>query len=264
MTKSIKYSFILAVVLLLNSCSEYNTVLNKGTNPERYELANKLYQDGDFDKAIRMYELVLSSYAVKPQGEVIVFRLANANFQSKDYVTAVYYYERFLRNYDKSTELETAQFNIAESYFQLSPKYSVDQTDTNKAIAAYQNFIDNNPDSKRIDEANNRIKELNYKLEKKSFEIAKQYYKIGNYKSAIKAFDNVMLDFLGTNLKEEAMFFKLKSAYELGMNSVLSKKEARIKEAIKIYLRFNKTYPASEYAKEAKKLFDKLSDEKVV
>lgn len=264
MIKIIKYSLVVAAVLLLSSCGEYNKVLNKGTNPERYKLGNKLYKEGDYDKAIRMYELVLPSYATKPQSEVIVFRLADANYQIKDYLTAVYYYEKFLRSYPKSTELETAQFNIAESYYQLSPKYSVDQTDTNKAIAAYQNFIDNNPDSKRIEEANKRVKELNFKLEKKSFEIAKQYYKIGNYKSAINAFDNVILDFLGTNLKEEAMFYKFRSAYELGINSVLSKKEKRIKEAIKIYQRFKKAYPTSEYAEEAKKLFDKLSNIKVV
>ncbi|MGY6647183.1 outer membrane protein assembly factor BamD [Wenyingzhuangia sp. IMCC45574] len=264
MIKIVKYSIVAATFMLLQSCGEYNKVLNKGTNPERYNLGNKLYKEGDYDKAIRMYELILPSYATKPQAEVIVFRLADANRKIKDYTTSVYYYEKFLRSYPNSTEIDVAQFNIAESYYQLSPKYSVDQADTNKAILAYQNFIDENPESEKIVAANKRVKELNYKLEKKAFEVAKQYYKIGNYKSAIKAFDNVILDFLGTSLKEEAMFYKFRSAYELGTKSVLSKKEKRIKEAKKIYQRFQKAFPESEFLKEAKNLYGKLLKIKVV
>ncbi|MDO6736950.1 outer membrane protein assembly factor BamD [Wenyingzhuangia sp. 2_MG-2023] len=258
MIKIFKCSLVFMTLLLLNSCGEYNKVLNKGTNSERYILANKMYKEGSFDKAIRLYELILPSYAAKPQSEAIIFRLAESNYKTKDYLTAVYYYEKFIRSYPKSTEIGTAQFLIAENYYQLSPKFSVDQKDTRKAMAAFQNFIDENPDSERLEEANKRMEDLSFKLEKKSFEIAKQYYKIGNYKSAIVAFDNVILDYLGTSFKEEAMFYKFKSAYLLGVNSVDYKKEERIKEAIRVYNRYKKAFPTSKYLNEADDLFEKL------
>ncbi|NIJ44969.1 outer membrane protein assembly factor BamD [Wenyingzhuangia heitensis] len=263
MYKIFKYSLIVVLATVtLSSCGKYNKVLNKGTGLERYNMANSLYKEGDYDKAIRLYELVMPQYASKPQAEVITFRLADSNYNIKDYLTAVYYYEKFIRSYPKSTEIESGQYRIAESYFQLSPKYSVTQTDTQKALEAFQNFIDNNPDSKKIAEANKRVDELNLKLEKKAFEIAKQYFKIGNYKSAIVAFDNVILDYLGTSYKEEAMFYKFKSAYELGINSVVHKKEDRIKDALKAYTRYKKAFPASEYLKEADGLYEKLIKEK--
>ena len=262
MLRRIKFSLSIVLgIILLTSCGKYNRVLNKGNSKERYSMANDLYKKESYDKSIRLYELVLPSYESKPQKEVIVFRLGNANYNTEDYTTAIYYYEKFLRSFPKSTELEEGQFKIAECYYQLSPKYSVSQTDTEKAIEAYQTFIDKNPDSERIVDANSRIKELNYKLETKSFEIAKQYYKIGNYKSAIVAFDNVILDFLGTRYKEQAMFYKFKAAYELGVNSVYYKKEARIKEAIKVYTRYKKAFPSSEYLKEADDLYNKLLKE---
>lgn len=254
-----KYSLVVFVLLLLNSCSEYNTVMNKGTNAERYSLANQMYKDGKYSKSIRLYDLILPAYSSKPQAEAIIYRLADANYNEKDYITAVYYYEKFIRNYPKSTEIESAQFKIAENYYEMSPKYSVSQVDTKKAIEAFQMFIDKNPDSERIGEANQKIKELNLKLENKALQIAKQYYKIGNYSSAIVAFDNVILDYLGTSLKEEAMFFKFKSAYQLGVNSVVRKQEKRVKEAIKIYNRYKKAFPKSEYLKEADGLFDELN-----
>ena len=260
MLRSVKLSLVLGVVLL-TSCGKYNKVLNKGTSDERYIMANDLYKEESYQKANRLFELILPAYETKPQKEVVVFRLAEGYYKVKDYTTAIYYYEKFIRNFPKSTELETAQYQIAESYFKLSPKYSIDQTDTKKAMEAFQSFIDNNPDSDKIADANKRINELSYKLETKAFEIAKQYYKIGIYNSAMVAFDNVILDYLGTSYKEEAMFYKFKSAYELGINSIYYKKEARIKDAIKFYTRYKKAFPNSEYLKEADDLYNKLLEE---
>lgn len=261
MIKIINSTVAFALLCTLFSCGVYNKTLNKGTSKERYKLANKLYKEGTYDKAIRLYELAMPAYATKREAEVINFRLADASFYEEDYTTAVYYYEKFIKRYPKSTEIENGQYRIAESYYQLSPKYSVDQVDTKQAIEAFQNFIDRNPKSKRIAEANKRVAELNTKLEKKAFEIAKQYYKIGNYKSAIVAFDNVILDFLGTSYKEEAMFYKFKSAYKLGVNSIVTKKETRINEAVKVFNRYKKTYPTSQYLSEAESLYKKLLKE---
>lgn len=260
MLKSLKVSLVLGVVLL-TSCGKYNKVLNKGTSDERYTMATELYKEGEYHKSNRLYELILPSYETKPQKEAVVYRLADGYFKVEDYITAVYYYEKFIRSFPKSTELENAQYHIAESYYNLSPKYSIDQTDTKKAIESFQSFIDRNPDSEKISEANERINQLSYKLETKAFEIAKQYYKIGNYMSAMVAFDNVIFDYLGTSYKEEAMFYKFKSAYELGVNSIYYKKEDRIKDAIKVYSRYKKIFPNSEYIKEADDLYNKLLKE---
>ena len=80
------------------------------------------------------------------------------------------------------------------------------------------------------------MKELDFKLEKKAFEIAKGYNKTGpysrDYQAAISAFDNFIIDFPGTSLKEDAMFYRLDSAYKLAVNSVAWKKEQRLKDAI--------------------------------
>lgn len=260
MLRSVKVSLVLGAILLA-SCGKYNKVLNKGTSEERYSLANDLYKEGSYQKSNRLFELILPSYETKPQKEVVVYRLADGNFKVKDYTTAIYYYEKFIRSFPKSTKLEDAQYQIAESYFNLSPKYSVDQTDTRKAMESFQNFIDLNPDSDRIQDANERINQLSYKLETKAFEIAKQYYKIGNYMSAIVAFDNVIFDYLGTTYKEQAMFYKFKSAYELGINSVYYKKEDRIEDAIKVYTRYKKAFPNSDNSQEADDLYNKLLKE---
>ena len=55
----------------------------------------------------------------------------------------------------------------------LSPVYSLDQTDTFKAIDKLQSFIDAYPNSEYLAEANETVKVLREKIEKKVFENAK-------------------------------------------------------------------------------------------
>ena len=71
-----------------------------------------------------------------------------------------------------SSKKEEAAFLSAYSYKLASPVYSLDPTDTNKALEAFQEFINLYPNSDKIEEANKHYFDLNYKLQKKYFEIA--------------------------------------------------------------------------------------------
>jgi outer membrane protein assembly factor BamD len=63
------------------------------------------------------------------------------------------------------------------------------------------------------------------------FENAKGYNTISDFKSALVALDNFIADYPGTPYKEEALFYKLDSAYQLGINSVPAKMEDRLNVA---------------------------------
>jgi outer membrane protein assembly factor BamD len=137
----------------------------------------------------------------------------------------------------------------------------LDQTETKEALVSFQKYINTYPDSKRLAAANKMVKQLQHKLERKSFEIAKQYYEIGYYNSAIVSFDNLTSEFLGTDYREEAFFYKLKAAYELGMRSSPRKKVARLKAALKAYDKLKKNYPSSKYLAESDKLLKTIKKE---
>ncbi len=49
-----------------------------------------------------------------------------------------------------------------------------------------------------------------------------------DYKSAMVALDNFVADYSGTPFKEDALFYKYDSAYQLGINSIPSKMEERL------------------------------------
>ena len=196
-----------------------------------------------------------------------MFFLANSFFEIGDYNFAGYQFERFLKSYPKSDKATEAAFLGAKSYFLLSPKYSLDQGDTDKALSKLQQFINTYPDSEYLDEANTMARELTTKKEKKAFEIAKQFVKLGNYytldynNSAIAALDNFISDHPGSIFREEAYYLKLVSAAKLALNSTFTKKEQRLQDAIAAYKTFIRYYPKSEFLERAEDLNQDLQTE---
>ena len=154
-------------------------MLNNPDVKAKYKAAEAYYDIGEYRRANRLYEQILPSYRGKPcaKGD---FYFADTYLQTKDYLAA-YQFESFVKSFPKSDKLQEASFLAAKCYYLLSPRYSLDQTNTNDALDKLQIFIDNYPNSEFLDEANSYVQELQTKLEKKDFEISKQYYTIRDY-----------------------------------------------------------------------------------
>ena len=254
-------------VTLFNSCGEYQRAIGKGTMEERYKLAVKLYEAKEYSKALRLFEIITPHYRGKPQMERIQFMVAQSNFNTRSYTLSGYYFDRFTKNYPNSSKKEEAAFLSAHSYKLSSPRFSLDQTDTKKAMLAFQLFINTYPNSARIDEANKHYKELRFKLEQKQFEIGKTYYKTAvtdfrNYKAAIVTFDNLISEYLGTSLKEDALYYKFKAYHDLVLVSTIRKKEQRIEDAIAAHEKLVRNFPDSKYISETEKMLSNIKNER--
>ena len=190
------------LAIAVSSCSEYQKAFKSDDTKFKYEVAVKMYEAEKYSKAIRLIEQIAPSYRGKPQAAKLFYVYSMSLYNTESYYTAGYQFEYFAANYPRSEKVEEAAFMGAKSYYQLSPKYSLDQVDTYKALDKLQTFINNYPNSQFMPEANQLVKELNEKLEKKAFEIAKQYNTtaeyFGDFKAAIVALDNFLLDHPGT------------------------------------------------------------------
>jgi outer membrane protein assembly factor BamD len=253
--------FLLFLVVVLSSCSEYHKVLNKGKVEDKYKMATELYEQGKHNKAIVMFEKVIPLYERKPQLQRIMYMVAESYYNTKDYELSAYYFNRFIANYPNSSKIEEAAYLVAHSQFLAAPKYSRDQKDTQKALDAFQNYIDKYPSSKRNEEANKYYNDLAFRLEKKSFEIAKQYYHVEDYTAAIASFENFLQEHIGSRLKEDALYFKFMASNDLAINSVFHKKEKRITDALAVHGKFIKNYPESAKIEELSSLTKNLEKE---
>lgn len=268
MQKNKNIAIVLLLTLVLYSCGEYHKVLNKGTIEDQYKMAVKLYESKDFNKALRLFEKVTPTYRGKPQMERIQFMVAQSNFNVKNYKLAGYYFDRFTLNYPSSSKREEAAFLSAYSYKLASPVYSKDPTDTEKALAAFQTFINTYPNSDKLEEANQHYKELRLKLQKKYFEIAKVYYTtadydLRNYKAAIQAFDNLLSDYLGSEFKEEALYYRFKAAHDFVFVSRDRRRLERIRDAYTAFEKLERNFPESMFLNESKEMMRELKEEEV-
>ena len=242
--------FLLGAFLMLVSCSEYQQVLKSKDTGKKYTFAEDLYNQAivekskpKFRKALRVLEQIVPEYRGKPQGEKLTFLYADTYYQLNDNTTAAYQFERFVASYPNSAKAEEATFKSARSYYMLSPRFDLDQADTFKAIEELQKYIDKYPSGEFVDQANEYGKALQVKLEKKAYEIAKQYHHTENYKSAIVAFNNFILEYPGSPFREAAFYYRLDSAYLLAINSYENLQKERLNTAKGYYNSYNKYYP---------------------
>jgi outer membrane protein assembly factor BamD len=204
---------------------------------------------------------LVPAYRGKPQAERLVFFFADSYFNTKNYHLAAYQFENFIKSYPKSQKIEEVSFLAAKSYYMISPNYSLDQADTFTGLEKLQIFINNYPDSEYLEESNKLISELQNKIEKKEFEIAKQYYTIYDYKAAITSLDNFIGEFVGTKFREEALFYKFLSSYEIAINSVNSKKTERLNELTQLYGAILRYYPETLFEKDLSKKMKAIEKE---
>lgn len=249
---------VLLLAIVFSSCSEYHKALKKDDVAVKFDVAERLYESGKYTKAIRLFEQLATSFRGKPQAEKMFYMFAQSYYKTKQYYLSGYQFESFVSSYPRSEKAEEAAYLGARSYSMLSPVYSLDQTDTYKAIDKLQNFIDRYPNSQYLSEANIVVKGLREKLEKKAFENAKGYNEISDFKSALVALDNFIIDYPGTPYKEKALFYKLDSAYQLAVNSVPSKMEERLYVAKTAYAGLIKFNASTEYKQKADVMLAKI------
>lgn len=257
--------FVFIALMALSSCSEYQKVLGSTDDSAKYKMAVSLYEKGQetgknkyYKKSLRLQDQIINKYRGRPQGQKLSFLYANTYYQLGAYIEAGYPFERFTIAYPESDKIEEASFKGAKSYYYISPRYSLDQTDTEKALGKLQNYLNTYPKGKYVEEANKLVDELQTKLEKKAFEIAKQYQHTLRYKAAIDAMDNFILDYPGSPFREKAYYHKFDSAYLLAIHSYKYLQEERLKDAMEFYNEYIKKYPQGEFVDVANEHFEDI------
>ena len=253
---------ILILFIFTISCNDYQKLLNSTENEvDKYTASEKYYDNGDFRRANALLEQIMPTYSGKPQGERLRFFFANSYFETKSYYLAAIQFENFIKSYPNSQRIIDAYFMEGKSYFMLSPIFSLDQDETNTAIEKLQIFINRYPNSEFTSEAIELIEQLQNKLEKKEFEISKQYYTIRDYNSAIRSLDNFAADYPGTIFREEALYYRWLSTYEIAINSIESKIIERVTELERSLVNFLRYYPETIFIED---LSNKLNNAKKI
>ncbi|HET6991250.1 MAG TPA: outer membrane protein assembly factor BamD [Bacteroidia bacterium] len=255
------YRFILLIAFIgsfVLGCNDFSR-LQKSTDLNlKYDKAVEYYNKEDYVKAQLLFDELYSVLRSTEKAENVAYYLAYCDYKMGDYIMASYLFRNYFKTYPTSTRASECLYMSAYCHYEVSPPWSLDQEDTYSAIDEFQYFIQMFPtDTAHIHECNKLVDLLHKKLEKKAFMNAKMYFDIEDYKAAITAFDLVLHDYPDTHYREDATFYTVESKYYLAENSIESKQEERVAEAIAACSDFLTLYPISEYTSQIKSLQDK-------
>ena len=255
--KSIVYLFSLASILM-SSCNEYQKILKSNDLDYKYEKAVELYENEEYVKAFPLFDELLLLHRGTDKAENIYYYYSKAEYEKGNLLSAAYHLKNFSTTYKNNIKAEECAYLAVYCHYLLSPKYSLDQVNTYKALDEIEIFLDKYSTSTFSADCLELQSKLQHKLERKSFENAKLYFTTENYKSAIHAFNLALQESQNSIFNEEILFLQLKSYYLLAENSIEEKKEGRIKDTVIAFNQFKNTYPKSEYLQESKRIFKEV------
>lgn len=257
-----KFPLYILIVLLVSSCkTDYEKVRTSNDPKLMYEAANQYYEDGNYLNAQTLYELSIPYFRGKEEAEDLYYKFANCHYELGEYILSAHYYQNFANSFYSSPNKVEAEYMAAYSKYKLSPSHKLDQSYSGEAIDALQTFVNNHPESEKVDECTRLIDEIRKKLELKAFEEGQLYYNLRNYNSSIKSFENMLKDFPETKRGEEIRFLILDSSINWATKSIFEKKEERLEEVLKQYNNFLRKYPESSYKDEVEKIYAKYQEE---
>ncbi|MBD8487885.1 outer membrane protein assembly factor BamD [Echinicola sp. CAU 1574] len=268
MKKTIKHTLLLVVVIALGACGRFYK-LEKSTNwDELYTAANEYYQEGEYNKAIILYDKVLPVIRGSEKSELAQFNYAYAHFRLKRYIEAASYFNTFFESYSRSPMAEEALFMHAYSLYMDAPDYNLDQKSSREAVAAIQQFINRFPQSDSYERAMTMINDLQERFEKKAYEEAQMYYRLTEglfpgqfYLACIVNFQNFAKTYPNSEHNEELAYKLVEVSSAYAERSIFTKKEERLNQALEFGDNFKRKFPKSLYNNEVNTLVEKTKSE---
>ncbi len=248
---------LLMFLLLFTSCDNFQKVKKSNDMDWKYEKALEYYNNEKYYKAIPLFEELISVYKGTKQVQDIYYYYAYSQYEQENYLVAAYHYDNLYTNFPNGEFAQDCAYMNGFCYYKMSPRVSLEQTYTKKAIKAFKRYKRKYPRSDRIDKVDRLLEEMNVKLEQKLFNAGMLYYKMERFIASAQTFENFLEDYPSSKKADRAKFLEFKSNYRLAKNSVKKRKRQRYQNAIDSYYTFVDEYPNSSYINEAEELFQK-------
>jgi outer membrane protein assembly factor BamD len=166
------------------------------------------------------------------------------SYKQGDFNTAVTSGQRYLSLYPGSPDAAYAQYLIGLSYFRRIPDVTRDQDITRKALDAFNEIVNNYPDSEYLADSKEKIVACNDQLAGKEMQVGRYYLEQRNYLAAINRFKTVVTQYQTTRHVEEALERLTEANMALGLTG-----EAQTATAV-----LGHNFPDSPWYKDAYKL----------
>lgn len=254
-----KYRIILPLILAIAafaSCkSEYDLLCASSDTDKKYEGAFNYYNQGKYEKAIRLFESLSIEVSGTERGDTVEYYKAMSNYKFKDYLTAETNFESFATTYPRSPFTENARYLRILCLYKSTYRYELDQKPSTKCLGVIAEYLTDYPDTQHLEDCQKIISDLSERMDKKAYEAAKLYYKMEDYQAARVALKNVLKEDAENIYREDILYYTAMSSFRYAYHSIPEKQKARYLEFVDDYLNFAGEYPESSHTNELKTLY---------
>lgn len=249
---------VLLVAVMMAGCAGTGR-LQYDSPQEAYEKGKSLYDRGKYTRATEYLRAVFDFGRTHEWAADAQLYLARAYSGNKEYILAHNEFTRFIEIYRTDPRVPQADFERAMTSYARSPQYQLDQTDTQKAIQAFQLFINKYPNNELVAEAEAKIKELREKLARKQIYTSELYERREIYQAAALSYESGFDKYPDTEWADDALLGAIRSYIAYSNQSVRAKQPERLQKAIEHYERLVQLFPQSPLLKDAERLYEEAT-----
>jgi len=149
-------------------------------------------------RATDVYGMVIENQPFTPEAAQAQYKIGLCHFARKDYTEAAFEYRRVVEDYAASEWVDDASYGLAEVYTAGSRPPDFDQTNSQLAVRAIDDFKTQFPTDARVAELDPKRQEMRNKMAEGQLRSANFYVKRREFLSARIYFELIAKDFAET------------------------------------------------------------------
>lgn len=168
-----------------------------------YERGVEHYQQGKYSKAIEAFQRVKEEYPLSKTALLAELGIADSYFSDELFAEAELNYGEFINLHPTNPNIPYVMYQLGMCHYKQMLSIDRDQSETVKARKEFERILSRYPTSKFAPLAEQKLRECRKRLAENEFYVGHFYFKMKQYKAALKRFEGVSKDYsdLGLDFK---------------------------------------------------------------
>lgn len=196
------------VLIAIYGCGFFTRSQMPLNSPEAlYDRAVWYYHKEDYKKAIELFQRVKEEYPLSKHALMAEIGIADSYFSAGLFVEAEMNYTEFINLHPTNPNVPYAIYQLGMCHYKQMSTIDRDQTETLKAKKEFERLVSQFPASRFAALAQQKLRECKKRLAEHEFYVGHFYFKMKQYKAALKRFELIEKEYPNLGLDYKVAYF---------------------------------------------------------